>query len=373
MASKASRVEAGTPDRDLNTISEKELTECDTEKIHLLGQIQGGAGNVVFFSYPKGQIVATDAKIRDVPWIRRRGKASATTSTARRGSNQTEDGGDTLSTTSTTASSITPRKRDFGELEGEANELLGSYLQFWVPYGLYLEMFEAVEGMKKAKSTRTFHFYKHKRSSYALTLSTTSWDCSIVGIEIEVVDGKEATSDFYSTLVSLGRIMEFYVDEKIVKTACDTIFKLLGHYDRGMVYQFNDDLSGEVVHEIKNDTVSSSYLGMRFPASDIPLNARKLYIKNGMRYIHNVDSEDVPMLDRRNGNSSDVDLSHCRMRSCAKPHIIYLRNMGVVSSLSIAIVVENELWGLLAFHGYNKPFKPSLHQRIACETVSVEK
>lgn len=266
--------------------------------------------------------------------------------------------------------------------------MLGSYLQYWIPYELYLEMIDAVETMKKAKSTRTFHFYQHRRDPHAITLSTTTRDCSVIGVEIESVDGREATADFYSTLVSLGRVMEFYVDEKIVTTACDTIFKLLKHYDRGMVYQFNDDNSGEVVHEIKKNFLTSSYMGMRFPAGDIPLPARQLYIKNGLRYIHDAEANDVPILDwhepqnggasacsssknhhNNNTNNCGIDLSHCRMRAVAKPHIIYLRNMGVVSSMSIAVVVENKLWGLIAFHGYKKPFKPSLHQRIACETI----
>ena len=52
------------------------------------------------------------------------------------------------------------------------------------------------------------------------------------------------------------------------------------------------------------------------------------------------------------------------------PHIVYLRNIGVTCSMSLAIVVDGGLWGLLAFHGYKEPFKPSLHQRIACETIS---
>lgn len=105
----------------------------------------------------------------------------------------------------------------------------------------------------------------------------------------------------------------------------------------------------------------------RFPASDIPLPARQLYIKNGLRYIHNVDGKDVPIHAKE---GLDMDLTQCRMRAIAKPHIVYLRNMGVTCSMSLALVVENELWGLLAFHGYGKPFKPSLHQRIACETVA---
>ena len=118
-----------------------------------------------------------------------------------------------------------------------------------------------------------------------------------------------------------------------------------------MVYKFNDDHSGEVIHEIKRDSVlTSSYLGLRFPATDIPLPARQLYIKNGLRYIHDVEAHDVPILDIC-GNDGGVDLSNCRMRSVSKPHIIYLRNMGVRASLSIAIVVDGKLWGLFAYHG----------------------
>ena len=141
----------------------------------------------------------------------------------------------------------------------------------------------------------------------------------------------------------------------------------MGRYDRGMVYRFNPDQSGEVIHEVTNADIETSYLGLRFPSSDIPYSARQLYIKNGLRYIHNVDEDTVPL---RGEQGLQLDLTQIRMRAVAKPHIIYLRNMGVVCSLSIAIVVGNELWGLLAFHGYKTPFKPALHQRIACETIA---
>ena len=134
-----------------------------------------------------------------------------------------------------------------------------------------------------------------------------------------------------------------------------------------MVYRFNDDLSGEIIHEITNGTMTTSYLGMRFPKSDIPLPARQLYITNGLRYIHDIEIDNIPV---RAVDDRSMNLAQIRMRACARPHIIYLRNMGVQSSLSIAIVVNGELWGLLAFHGYKKPYKPSLHQRIACETIS---
>ena len=159
-----------------------------------------------------------------------------------------------------------------------------------------------------------------------------------------------------------------------------------GAYDRGMVYQFHDDLSGEVTYEIRNEaaTGTTSYQGLRFPASDIPLSSRRLYIQNGVRYIHDCSLDPIPILLVNNDNDAggtttappppgkkvDIDLTNIRMRGVCPPHIAYLNNMGVKSSMSLAIVVEGELWGMLSFHAYQQPYKPSLHQRIACETIS---
>jgi light-regulated signal transduction histidine kinase (bacteriophytochrome) len=314
----------------LNLISEQELSECDREKLHLLGGIQGGAGHVIFFHNPNGKIVAVDTSIYSIPWIK------------------------------------DPEKKD-DSTAAEAEHIIGTHLQAMIPDDLYGTIFESIRDMMVACSRRTFLFTKQCGGSYAISLSSTMEDCSLIGMEIEEVDDEDETATFHTTLVHLGRIMEFDAKDKIAETACDTVFTLFRKYDRGMVYRFNDDLSGEVIHEIKNDSLDSSYMGMRFPASDIPLPARELYIKNGLRYIHDVDAKDNPLISIQ---SMEIDLTQCRMRAVAKPHVVYLRNMGVVSSLSLAIVVDNELWGLLAFHAYDKPFKPSLHQRIACETVT---
>ena len=146
------------------------------------------------------------------------------------------------------------------------------------------------------------------------------------------------------------------------------MFDLLSPYDRGMVYRFNDDLSGHVIHEIRRTPdIEPPYLGLRFPASDIPQSARLLYMKNAVRYIGNVAAVDVPILTLP---GHEVDLTQTRSRSCHKAHIVYMKNMGIVCCMSIAIIVDGELWGLLSFHGYSKPFKPSLHQRVACESIS---
>jgi light-regulated signal transduction histidine kinase (bacteriophytochrome) len=156
--------------------------------------------------------------------------------------------------------------------------------------------------------------------------------------------------------------MECYADEDVVASSCDTVFNLLGSYDRGMVYEFNDDFSGEIIHEIKKESCGdTSYLGMRFPAGDIPVTSRVMYIKNGLRYIHNSGADNVPLVVDKSFHEhsikEEIDLSHIRMRSVVKAHVMYLQNMGVKCSMSIAIVVEGKLWGLLAFHGYTGPVK----------------
>lgn len=329
-------------------LSDKELTDCDREKLHLLGHIQGQAGHVLYVSYPEGKIVAADAQVRFIPWV------------------QQEDA--MMSSSKEDDKEAPPSPRSVERPYKDTQDMLGTPLAGWIPTKLHEDIWEAIKGMIEAKSRRVFHFYSHGTSSYAITVHTTNEDYSSIGIEIESVDTNETSAEFYNSLISLGRIMEFHADEKVVRTACDVVFKILAKFDRGLVYRFNDDGSGEVVYETKKQTCqATSYDGMRFPSNDIPLPARKLYIQNGLRYIQDVYAEDIPIL-HHTGDS--VNLTHCRMRAVSKPHIMYLRNMGVDASMSVAIVVDNRLWGLLAFHGYSGPFQPSLHQRIACETVS---
>ncbi|CAB9512454.1 Phytochrome-like protein cph1 [Seminavis robusta] len=349
----------GLEESDLSSITEKELSECDKEKLHLLGNIQDGAGHVLLFSHSDGEIVAADMKIGQVPWIRIPGTPE-------------------LDGVPSPSDRLEPPRKErrveqgnesWGQGEGEVvpRTLLGHKLQECIPSKLYSSTQDAIETMKKAMSQRTFRFFNPDGSqNWAISLSSSKEDFSIICIEIEETEDFEGGGNFYNTLISLGRVMEFYADEKILKTACETVFKLLENYDRGMVYQFNDDLSGEVIYEIKKDHIDSNYMGMRFPSSDIPLTARQLFKKNGLRYIYSVNAEYNPIVD---SGKCEIDLTNCRMRAVSKPHIVYLRNMGVTSSLAISIVVENELWGLLAFHGYTMPFKPSLHQRIACESI----
>jgi two-component system, chemotaxis family, sensor kinase Cph1 len=143
---------------------------------------------------------------------------------------------------------------------------------------------------------------------------------------------------------------------------------LLG-FDRVMVYRFDAEWNGEVIAEVRRDDLNS-FLGLHYPASDIPAQARRLYTVNWTRLIADIDYTPVPLqplLDP--GTGAPLDLSHSTLRSVSPIHIEYLSNMGVTASMSVSIVVNEQLWGLVACHHYSGPHRPSQDARAAAELL----
>ncbi|MFU8788056.1 MAG: GAF domain-containing protein [Methylobacter sp.] len=118
-------------------------------------------------------------------------------------------------------------------------------------------------------------------------------------------------------------------------------------FNRVMVYAFRDDGDGDVLAEARDGEVYGSYLGLRFPGSDIPHIARALYLKNPWRLIPDSEAQAVPLLSQQ---QNPPDLTWSDLRSVSPVHQAYLANMGVRASLSLPIVVARELWGLVACH-----------------------
>lgn len=137
---------------------------------------------------------------------------------------------------------------------------------------------------------------------------------------------------------------------------------LLG-FDRAMIYRFAEDESGEVVAQSVARGFES-FLGLNFPATDIPQQARKLYMRNTFRIIGDASAPQVPIVQR--GSAEPLDLSLSLYRAVSPIHLEYLRNMGVAASLSISIIVNGRLWGLIACH-HHEPLMPSFAQRSAAE------
>jgi light-regulated signal transduction histidine kinase (bacteriophytochrome) len=136
----------------------------------------------------------------------------------------------------------------------------------------------------------------------------------------------------------------------LCREAASQMQHLLG-FDRVMVYKFHEDQSGEVVAEAREPHLEA-FMGLRYPKTDIPAQARALYVRNPFRIISDVNAEPVAIVPALSLEGAPLDLSLSTLRAVSPIHIEYLKNMGVEASLSISIVIRGKLWGLFACHHY---------------------
>lgn len=137
-------------------------------------------------------------------------------------------------------------------------------------------------------------------------------------------------------------------------------------FDRVLIYRFEDDWTGIVVAEDRNETLPS-YMDLRFPASDIPAQARELYRLNRLRIIPDATYEPVPIRPLDNPRTGrPLDLSQAVLRSVSPVHVEYMRAMGTPASMSISIVESGRLWGLVSCH-HAVPRRLPIHIRTACD------
>lgn len=136
-------------------------------------------------------------------------------------------------------------------------------------------------------------------------------------------------------------------------------------FDRVMIYRFQPDDSGEVIAETLRPGMEP-FLGLRYPASDIPRQARALYERNWLRIIADVNAEPVPILPALDPAGQPLDLSLSVLRAVSPIHLEYLRNMGVAASMSVSILRGGRLWGLFACH-HQTPRTLDFERRTAAE------
>ncbi len=173
---------------------------------------------------------------------------------------------------------------------------------------------------------------------------------------------------------SLFDLMQYVVDgmklqstiqsiEELVQKTCSEIQKIT-KFDRVLAYQFDErDDSGVVVGEVIAGNMEA-YLGLHFPATDIPEHVRAMYLKMPIRYIPNIDYKLGKILPEINPvTKTYLNLSNTMLRMVAPIHIKYLKNMGVRSAVSIGIIHNNKLWGLIACHHKNPKYL-SVHFRL---------
>ncbi|WP_216360343.1 ATP-binding protein [Deinococcus indicus] len=185
-------------------------------------------------------------------------------------------------------------------------------------------------------------------------------------LEFEAVNTGRPRVDAYAEVKrALNRLNSTSGLAEFTSVLAREVQQLTG-FDRVMVYQFGEDGTGTVIAEERRDDLTP-FLGLRYPASDIPRQARALYVQNPLRIIADVSYEPAPMFSRETG-SEPLDMSYCVLRSVSPVHIQYLKNMGVGASMSVSLVHGKELWGLIACH-HQTPRHLPYDLRSACELL----
>ena len=152
--------------------------------------------------------------------------------------------------------------------------------------------------------------------------------------------------------------------ETLARVAVDGIRTISG-YERVLVYRFDAKWDGEAIAEDKVEDWDQSFLGLHFPASDIPRQARELYARSPLRWVPRRDYAPIPLRSDPSWRPGvPLDLSFARLRSLSPTHLQYHRNMGVDGTMSLSILRDSRLWGLIVCH-HRGPHQPSAAQRSA--------
>ncbi len=209
-----------------------------------------------------------------------------------------------------------------------------------------------------ARAPRTTEAIIHRYKG-ALILELEDWP------DRPTLHHQEVFSALKSTLAALHGDLSV-VD--FCQLAAEHVRNFIG-FDRVMVYRFAEDLSGHVIAEAKRDDLEA-FLGLHYPASDIPKQARELFKRSKLRLIPDLRYAPVAVQPTlRPDTREPLDMSYSVTRSVSPIHVEYLQNMGVFASLSISIVIDDRLWGLFACHHYSARYVPHT-LRMACEFLA---
>lgn len=206
-----------------------------------------------------------------------------------------------------------------------------------------------------------------------LTGNGSLFDCAVhpSGGLMVVEFEPHALRDFADHLGLIGPVitqLERLRDpDELCAAGARLVRQMLG-YDRVMVYRFHPDESGEVIAEDRRDDLVP-FLGLRYPAADIPQQARDLFRRNRFRVIADMAAEAVPIEPAVQAGEEPLDLSMSVLRAHSKMHLAYMRNMGVGASLTIAIVRNERLWGMISCH-HETPLLPPFSLRTVAELFS---
>ena len=219
---------------------------------------------------------------------------------------------------------------------------------------------------------------KYPDSSYLRTLDINGQRLQVLGhqtaqgilLEFEQPPATEGeTLEAYYPRV--GRFMEDLPAYESLADLCAAAareFRQISGFNRVLIYRFDAQWNGEVLAE-DSDGVLPSYAALRFPASDVPAQARELYRLNRLRLIPDANYTPVPIEPPLHpADGAPLDLSFAALRSVSPVHLQYMRNMGTLASMSISVLVDGRLWGLVSCHNA-EPRRVNAQARTACDLL----
>jgi len=189
----------------------------------------------------------------------------------------------------------------------------------------------------------------------------------VLFLEIEPVNNAgESNIDVYRQLSqqAITAIMSSTSTDVLIQNTVDQIQKV-SEFDRVMLYKFDEHYNGEVIGESLTPG-TQTYMGQRFPGWETPRPVRDLYAKNPCRYIPHVFHVPAKVLS---SSPAPLDMTYSQLRACADCHLQYMNNMGVASTMSFPVVINNKLWALIACHSI-KPREVSYTHRMICYQVA---
>ncbi|ACO32632.1 MULTISPECIES: ATP-binding protein [Acidobacterium] len=283
----------------LDPISAVNLTNCDRELIHIPGSVQAHGFLLVFARSPEDRLIVVQASQNAAEWLGR---------------------------------SI---HRILG---GTCTELFDEQLSA-----------ELREEFHSRPDSRSSHYLRSIRlaSGEEMELITHSVGDRLA-VEFERVEERVSPERLNKTIVNVVAQLETIRDiGELARTITVEIRTLTG-FDRVLLYSFDEEGHGTVIAEDNNGNLPSM-LHLRFPATDIPKQARHLYLLNRIRIIPDVNYVPSPLLAVDSGDEP-MDMTYCVLRSVSPVHREYMRNMGTAASMSFSVVVEGKLWGMISCH-----------------------
>ena len=206
------------------------------------------------------------------------------------------------------------------------------------------------------------------KTGFTLTLTLTETGRGmLVEAEPQTGDVTDYTRALRDVSKSCERLRETRTVAELLRMGADVVADLCG-YHRTMVYRFDSEMNGEIVVEVVNG-VEARWRGQHFPHTDIPAQARALYLRNRIRMIVDIGYEPAPLLGLGSDAASPLDLGTVMLRAISPLHVEYLSNMGVRATLTMSLIVHGRLWGMIVCH-HNDILHAEAPMRLTCDLIA---